>query len=59
MTAASRFPYAGYRFTAEIISHAVWLYLRFLIGLRMVEEVLAARWRIGVSCLCEDVAASP
>ena len=27
----------------EIISHAVWLYFRFPLGLRMVEELLAAR----------------
>ena len=36
-------PYAGYRFPAEIISHAVWLYFRFPLSLRMVEEMLAAR----------------
>src|SRR5690242_16290407 len=35
--------YAGYRFPAEIISHAVWLYVRFPLSLRMVEEMLAAR----------------
>jgi len=35
--------YAGYRFPAEIISHAVWLYFRFPLSLRMVEEMLAAR----------------
>ncbi len=34
---------AGYRFPAEIISHAVWLYLRFPLSLRMVDELLAAR----------------
>ena len=33
----------GYRFPAEIISHSVWLYFRFPLGLRMVEELLAAR----------------
>ena len=43
MTAAIRSPYAGYRFPAEIISHAVWLYFRFPLSLRMVEEMLAAR----------------
>jgi putative transposase len=42
MTSA-RARYAGYRFPAEIISHAVWLYFRFPLGLRMVEELLAAR----------------
>ncbi len=35
--------YAGYRFPAEIISHAVWLYFRFPLSLRMAEELLAAR----------------
>jgi putative transposase len=35
--------YAGHRFPAEIISHAVWLYFRFPLGLRMVDELLAAR----------------
>ena len=35
--------YAGHRFPPEIISHAVWLYFRFPLGLRMVEEMLAAR----------------
>src|SRR5205085_355006 len=34
--------YAGYRFPAEVISDAVWLYFRFPLGLRMVEEMLAA-----------------
>ena len=41
---ASRHPrYARYRFPAEVISHAVWLYFRFPLSLRMVEEMLAAR----------------
>ena len=35
--------YAGYRFPAEIISHAVWLYFRFPLSLRMVDELLVAR----------------
>ena len=35
--------YAGYRFPGEVISHAVWLYFRFPLSLRMVEEMLAAR----------------
>ena len=43
MTTSARPRYAGYRFPAEIISHAVWLYFRFPLGLRMVEELLAAR----------------
>jgi putative transposase len=35
--------YAGYRHPAELISYAVWLYFRFPLSLRMVEEMLAAR----------------
>lgn len=35
--------YAGYRFPPEVISFAVWLYFRFPLSLRMVEEMLAAR----------------
>jgi putative transposase len=40
---ATKSPYAGYRFPPEVISHAVWLYFRFSLSLRMVEEMLAAR----------------
>src|SRR6476619_7340810 len=43
MTTPARARYGGYRFPAEIIGHAVWLYFRFPLGLRMVEELLAAR----------------
>jgi len=35
--------YHGYRFPPEIISHAVWLYYRFSLSLRDVEELLAKR----------------
>src|SRR3954452_3220717 len=35
--------YARHRYPAEVISHAVWLYFRFPLSLRMVEEMLAAR----------------
>jgi putative transposase len=35
--------YARHRFPAEVISHAVWLYFRFPLSLRMAEEMLAAR----------------
>ncbi|MFC7738286.1 IS6 family transposase [Roseomonas sp. GCM10028921] len=40
---AAKSPYSGYRFPAEVISHAAWLYFRFPLSLRMVEEMLAAR----------------
>ena len=35
--------YRRHRFPAEIIAHAVWLYFRFPLSLRMVEDLLAAR----------------
>src|ERR1700748_843626 len=35
--------YRRHRFPPEIISYAVWLYFRFPLSLRMVEEMLAAR----------------
>jgi hypothetical protein len=35
--------YSGYRFPAEIIQHAVWIYLRFTLSYRDVEELLAER----------------
>jgi putative transposase len=35
--------YKGHRFPAEIISHAVWLYFRFSLSYRDVEEMLAER----------------
>jgi putative transposase len=39
----SRTPYRGFRFPAEIIEHAVWLYHCFSLSLRDVETILAAR----------------
>jgi putative transposase len=35
--------YRGYRFPSEIISHAVWLYHRFCLSFRDVEDLLAER----------------
>ena len=35
--------YSGYRYPAEIIGHAIWLYFRFTLSYRDVEELLAAR----------------
>jgi len=35
--------YRGYRFPSEIISHAVWLYYRFCLSFRDVEDLLAER----------------
>ena len=42
--------YHGFRFPAEIISHAVWLYHCFSLSLREVEAILAPRgssWSYG------------
>ena len=35
--------YRRHRFPPEVISHAVWLYFRFPLSLRMVEEMLVER----------------
>ena len=36
-------PYAGFRYPAEIMSHTVWLYHRFTLSFREVEDILAER----------------
>ncbi len=46
--------YRGYRYPAEIISQAVWLYFRFSLSLRDVEELLAER---GVTVTYETIRA--
>ncbi len=38
-----RSPFARHRFPPEIIRHAVWLYLRFTLSFRDVEDLLAER----------------
>ncbi len=44
MTQAVRDPlYRRHRFPAEVIAQTAWLYLRFPLSLRMVEDLLAAR----------------
>ncbi len=35
--------YAGYRFPFEVIHQAIWLYLRFTLSFRDVEDLLAER----------------
>ena len=35
--------YTGFRFPQEIISQAVWLYFRFSLSFRDVEDILAER----------------
>ena len=44
--------YRGYRFLPEIISHAVWLYHRFGLSFRDVEDLLAER---GVTVTYESI----
>jgi len=44
--------YSGYRFPPEIIHQAIWLYLRFTLSLRDVEDLLAQR---GVTLSYETV----
>jgi putative transposase len=43
MTSSTKTSYAGHRFPPELISYTVWLYFRFPLSLRMVEEMLAFR----------------
>jgi len=35
--------YAGYRFVPEVIDQPIWLYLRFTLSFRDVEDLLAER----------------
>jgi putative transposase len=41
--------YRGHRYPVEIISHAVWLYFRFPLSFREVEELMLQRGVIVVS----------
>ena len=43
MEAEAAVSYKGFRFPVEVISHAVWLYHRFPLSYREVEELLLAR----------------
>ena len=44
--------YRGHRFPVEIISHCVWLYFRFTLSFRDVEEMMATR---GVAVTYESI----
>ena len=48
----SKNPYIGHRYPPEIISQAVWLYFRFTLSFRDVDELLAAR---GITVTYETV----
>jgi putative transposase len=43
MTSSTKSPYAGHRFPPELISYTVWLYFRFPLSRRLVEEMPAFR----------------
>ena len=49
-----RSPYSGYRFPPEIISYCVWLYFRFSVSYRDVEDLMAER---GVTVTYESIRA--
>ena len=51
-TRMNKVSYSGYRFPPEIIQQAIWLYLRFTLSLRDVEDLLAER---GVAVSYETV----
>ena len=51
-TRMNKISYGGYRFPPEIIQQAIWLYLRFTLSLRDVEDLLAER---GVAVSYETV----
>jgi transposase-like protein len=39
----TKISYSGYRFPTEIIQQAIWLYVRFTLSFRDVEDLLAER----------------
>ena len=39
----TKISYSGYRFPSEIIQQAIWLYVRFTLSFRDVEDLLAGR----------------
>ena len=48
----TKISYRGYRFPPEIIQRAVWLYFRFTLSFRDVEDLLAER---GIEVSCETI----
>ena len=51
-TRTTKISYVGYRFPPEVIHQPIWLYLRFTLSLRDVEDLLAER---GVAVSYETV----
>jgi putative transposase len=52
MKPSSVSPYKGFRFPPEIIGHCVWLYFRFSLSFRDIEEIMAER---GISMTYETI----
>jgi hypothetical protein len=50
--------YQRHQFPGEIIAHAVWLYYRFALSFRDIEELLASRRRRAQSAGCDESCAS-
>ena len=60
VTVVNPTPCSGYRFPRELISDPVWLYFRFPLSLRMVEEMpaqSATLHQVGVRGLCNFLVA--
>jgi putative transposase len=36
-------PYCGFRYAREMISHLLWLYFRFSLSFRDIEDLMASR----------------
>src|ERR1700746_829376 len=51
----TKISYSGYRFPSEVIQQAIWLYLRFTLSFRDVEDLLAER---GITVSYETVRCS-
>jgi hypothetical protein len=48
---SARSRYQGHRFPPEVIGHAVWVYHRFCLSFRDVEDLLAER---GINCFLRN-----
>jgi len=47
--------YRGYRFPREIIAHCVWLYFRFCLSFRDIQEMLLERGvEVSYDAMCES-----
>ena len=42
----TKISYRGYRFPPEIIQHAIWLYVRFTLNFRDIEDLLAGHCHV-------------